>query len=85
MGSRRNVLRNMFQSMVHPHKWEWNKSSLPQKQLAVLSSFFPPPCFKFPQLRKQEFVVFLIWIMSSEVIFKFNDDIWPRDLRLQYC
>lgn len=36
MGSRRNVLRNMFQSMFHPHKWEWNKCSLPQKQLAQL-------------------------------------------------
>lgn len=40
MGSRRNVLKNMFQSMLHPHKWEGNQRSLPQKQLA---QFYPEP------------------------------------------
>lgn len=33
MGSRRNVLRNMFQSVFHPREWEWKEGSLPQKQL----------------------------------------------------
>lgn len=38
MGSGRNVLRNVFQSVFHPHKWEWNQCSLPQMQSAEFDS-----------------------------------------------
>lgn len=54
MGSRRDVLRNMFQSVFHPHKWERSEGSLPQKQLEQFYLDSLPPCFKVSQLRKQD-------------------------------